>query len=617
MGWLDDAWDWAKEKAEDLYDAVVDIFQGAIDLVMSPFGIGQDIPDYNNNQTQENIVGPLLNKSSGVGDIPIVYGKRRVGGYRVFVSTNGSTNQYLYVAIVLCEGQINSFQKLYVDDEEVALSSYAHGTAATPSSGRYSGRLQCQFFDGRDDQTVSSVLDPAPNWGSNHRLRGLAYLALRFEWKKIESQEDADNNPFRSGIPRINALVEGKKILDVTGINPATYNTAYASDSLTYTNNPVSVLADYLRNPRFGKGLSNDYFDWESFKDTADQCDQTVPLEDSTTGKAYEFDGVLATNNSLMNNTRQILASFRGIMPYSMGKYYLKLEHGGDATDIDATPSDSEIGVSMTFTEEDLIGGLQIQGESKDRKITQLRVTYTDPSADYQPNDVIFPDDNASLYTTFLNEDGTALTKHITLPYCVSRERALNYASITVKNSRSNQLVSFRTLPKATNLSVGDLIRVTNAHMNFDGIFRVNSIILTPDADVGIQATQHNSSDYGLNGHTAEAARPAISLPDPFTVAAPTSVTVTSSGVVNNNGYFATSEIKASWTATTDPFVTEYVIQYKLAASSDYITAGITNDTEFFIGPVTSGQQYDVRVASRNELDRRSNYASAATHTVA
>ena len=615
MGWFSDIWEDAKDFAEDLFDAAVDLFQAAVDLVLSPFGIGQDIPDFADNQTEQNIVGPLLNKSSGVGDIPVVYGKRRVGGFRVFVSTNGSTNQYLYVAIVLSEGQVNSFEKLYIDDEEVALSSYAHGTTATPSSGRYSDRVQVQFFDGRDDQTVSSILDAAPNWGSNHRLRGLAYLALRFEWKKIESQEDADNNPFRSGVPRVNAIIEGKKVLDVTGITPASYNTAYASDTLAYTTNPVSVLVDYCRNSRYGKGLSNDVFDWASFKLVAQQCDQTVPYTTSTTGKAYEFDGVVSTSNSLMNNIRQILAVFRGIMPYQQGQYFLKMEHGGDDTDIDATPSDPT--TVMTITEDDMIGGLNIRGESKDRKITQLRVTYTDPSADYQPNDVLFPDDNDSLYTTFLNQDGVALTKNMTLPYCVSRERALNYASITVKNSRSNQLISFRATPKANDLSVGDLIRVTNSNLNFDGIFRVAGLVLTPDGDVGISAQQHNASDYGLSGHSAEAARPTIALPDPFTVNPPTSVTVTSSGVANSNGYFSISQMKVAFTASVDPFVTEYIVQFKLAADSAFTTAGITNDTEFFIDNVTSGQQYDVRVATRNELDRRSNFANATRHTVA
>ena len=142
-------------------------------------------------------------------------------------------------------------------------------------------------------------------------------------------------------------------------------------------------------------------------------------------------------------------------------------------------------------------------------------------------------------------------------------------------------------------------------------------MVLTPDGDVGVSAQQHNSSDYGLSGHTADAARPTISLPDPFTVNPPTSVTVTSSGVANSNGYFSISQMKVSYTASVDPFVTEYIVQFKLAADSTYTTAGITNDTQFFIDNVTSGQQYDVRVASRNELDRRSNFANATRHTVA
>ena len=98
---------------------------------------------------------------------------------------------------------------------------------------------------------------------------------------------------------------------------------------------------------------------------------------------------------------------------------------------------------------------------------------------------------------------------------------------------------------------------------------------------------------------------------------APTGVTV-SSGSTNqaSSGYVAESRLNVTWTATADPFFKEYIVQYKLAADSTYITAGITNDIQFFIAPVTSGEQYDVRVASRNELNKRSNYASATRHTV-
>ncbi len=41
----------------------------------------------------------------------------------------------------------------------------------------------------------SNLLSEANGWTSSHKLSGLAYLACRFEWKKIEDQDDADANP--------------------------------------------------------------------------------------------------------------------------------------------------------------------------------------------------------------------------------------------------------------------------------------------------------------------------------------------------------------------------------------------------------------------------------------
>lgn len=613
-----------KKLADKAIDFLTDIGKAALEIIASPFGLGDfGTGDLSGQQTQQEILGPLLNKDSGVGPIPVVYGKRRVGGYRVFVSTNGTNNEYLYVALVLSEGQIDGFETLYIDDVAVPLSSYAHGTEATPSSGDYVDRVVCQFFDGRDDQTVSSLLDAAPGWGSNHRLRGLAYLALRFRWKKIESQADADNNPFRSGIPKVNAIIRGRKILDITGIDPATYNTAYGSDTVTYTNNPVSVLIDYMRNDRYGKGLENDYFDWTSIKVAAEQCDQTVPYTTTpTTGKAYVMDGVVPTENTLLANIRSMLANFKGIMPYQQGQYYLRIEHGGDPNDIDATPSDPA--VVATITQEDLIGGLFIQGESKDRKYNQARITYTDPDADYQANDVVWPDDNDATYSTYLSEDIVPLTAQFALPYCTNRERALNYAELTVKTSRNKMSISFATTLAHANISVGDLVRVTNTYLNFDGIFRILTVNLTSAGTMSFSASEHNSADYGLTGHTAEASRPTINLPNPLQVIAPTSVTVASGSayniISNSDGYVVTDStvvrLYVSWTATTDPYAKEYIVQYKLSTDSDYITVGITNDVEFYINNVAVGSTYNVRVASRNELDRRSNYASASPHTV-
>ena len=130
---------------------------------------------------EQAIQGVLINKDSAIANIPIIYGTRMVGGVRVFVSTNGTNNKYLYVALVLSEGPINGVTQLLIDDNVITISSLDHGVLRTCSSGKHDDRLKVQFFDGRDDQVSSSLLEEAPNWTSNHRLRGLAYLALRFE----------------------------------------------------------------------------------------------------------------------------------------------------------------------------------------------------------------------------------------------------------------------------------------------------------------------------------------------------------------------------------------------------------------------------------------------------
>lgn len=773
-----------KKIADKVFDFVTDTVKAAVDIVASPFKMpDMGMGDGTGTSVNENILGPLLNKDSGVGPIPVIYGERRVGGHRVFISTNGSTNQYLYVALALCEGQIDSIDKIFIDDIEVPMSSYAHGTQATPSSGDFQDRLKTQFFDGRDDQVASTLLSEAPNWGSNHRLRGVAYLACRFEWKKIESQEDADNNPYKGGVPNINVRLKGRKIFDVTsgytqtfdgsitssnnagplgtastvahlsnfasGTNttriptgtgesytgnvfitttepnavvkvkmqntasvrdnttgdrvrvftgfavfdssngnelfntntdgrpfnavetqnstPATsiidenyiiatagsyqiqltstvgpfpeaqgptpvgsvawsvelpttstltHSTAYADETEVYSTNPVNVLVDYLRNPRYGKGLSNDYFAWTSIQEAAQQCNQTVPYTSSTNGKFSEFDGVLDTGTSLLNNVKSILASFNGIMPYQAGQYFVKIHHGGNLADIDAAPNPPP--VTMIINEDHIVGGLKIQGESKQRKINQLRVTYTDPDADYQPNDVFWPPSDSSVYSGYLTEDNSIpLHKQVALPHCTHRERALNMAETLVKTSRNKMALQFATTTACSDVSVGDLVRIQNKNLNFNGVFRVESISLAGNGSLGFTATEHNSNDYVLDGQAAAAAKPTISLPNPLTVTAPTGVTVTS-GSSNNNtsGYVASSRLKVTYTASTDPFVTEYIVQFKLASDSTYTTAGITNDLTFFIDPVSVGDQIDVRVAARNELDRRSNFANAATHTV-
>ena len=109
--------------------------------------------------------GVLVNKESNVEQIPVIYGTRRVGGVRVFVATEGKiaddgtfegewndatgeydeqrptpTNEYLFVALVLCEGEVQDITDILIDD-----------IPATDS--KYSGLLNINVYKGSDDQT--------------------------------------------------------------------------------------------------------------------------------------------------------------------------------------------------------------------------------------------------------------------------------------------------------------------------------------------------------------------------------------------------------------------------------------------------------------------------------
>ena len=103
---------------ETVVDATLDIVNTALSIVGMPFGMAMDDPGMTQVEAQQ-IQGVLVNKDSAVNQIPIVYGTRRVGGSRIFISTDGDSNKYLYVALVLSEGQVNGYTKLYIDGKLV------------------------------------------------------------------------------------------------------------------------------------------------------------------------------------------------------------------------------------------------------------------------------------------------------------------------------------------------------------------------------------------------------------------------------------------------------------------------------------------------------------------
>jgi hypothetical protein len=295
-----------------------------------------EVPDFDTNAETEK--GVLLNKSSNNAQIPIVYGRRQVGVTRVFLETSGSDNKYLYMACVLCEGEIEAIDEIYVDDKLVIFDGQiTHGTIRNVSGGDaifYKGGksyIQAQAFFGLDNQIASSVLTSSTNWTANHTLKGVAYIAFRFEW----------NQDIFGQIPQVKVTLQGKKIYDPR------------DDTIKYSANSALVLLDYLRNTRYGKGLPDDAFesDFDSFKTSADDADtEIVPRTIVATPvaglKRQDFNGYYSDNPrhflDIFPTAESTVTSISGITtsPYTSDRYFGYINPTTTATHDFQTTSD-------------------------------------------------------------------------------------------------------------------------------------------------------------------------------------------------------------------------------------------------------------------------------------
>ena len=186
-GFIGDIIDDIVDIVEDVVDIVVDVVEDVIGwLIPMP-----EIPDFGELHAEQQSKGILVNKFTANAHIPIIYGTRKVGGNVVFLETSGTDNESLYMAIILSEGEINSVESLFVNDNQVTLSgSLTDGTSRTVAS------TDSNFFDtenssslitvqanlGTDSQSSSTLLGELDSWTSDHKLSGLAYIALKFTW---------------------------------------------------------------------------------------------------------------------------------------------------------------------------------------------------------------------------------------------------------------------------------------------------------------------------------------------------------------------------------------------------------------------------------------------------
>jgi len=560
--------------------------------------------------SQDEAKGVTVSKDSNNNAIPIVYGKRQVGLTRVFVESSGTANEYLYVAGVLSEGGgggITAIDEVYVDDKLVTWSgSLTDGTVRTVNSSDtnfYKGEslISIQPFFGLDNQSASSLLDETTNWTSDHKLSGLAYVALRFKWN-----QDAFN-----GLPEVRVTLRGKKIydprLDTTKGGSGSHRQDTAS-TWAYSANSSLILLDYLRNTRYGKGLPNDSFEtnYDSFKTSANTCDtQVTPYSGASTINLFETNAVLDSEKKVLENVRELLVPMRAIFNYTQGKYKIIIEGSGAS--------------QLLLTKDNVVSEVKLQGESKSEKYNRVVGTYTNPDKDYQSDTVSYPPfddahlDSADRHATMLTEDNeTLLERSFDMLQVTSPYQAEEICENILKRSRNNLKAEVTVTSEGLNLSIGDIVTATYDTAGFSAKpFRVMSLAINSDSTVTLGIEEHQDSFYDYENKLEAPIIADTVLPNPFSVTAPVSVTLDDQLIEYSDGVVITA-LDVTIGASLDNFVDYYQVEYKLSTDTDYIIHGQGKGLTQRILNVVDGSLYNVRVKAFNTLGVGSTYTSAS-----
>ena len=553
-----------------------------------------EIEDFGTSAFDDFEKGLLVNKQSNDINIPVIYGERLVGGSRVFVESSGTDNEFLYIALVLSEGEINDITEIRIDDQVVTWSGdLADNTQVTVNSSDanyYKDGVSLVTVEphyGTDGQSASSLLSTLSNWGSNHKLSGLCYLALKFKW----------NQDVWGGMPKVQAKIQGKKV--------KTYNSSLVEQSASYQTNPAWCILDYLTDTRYGKGLTTSEIDLQSFYDASLVCEtQVTPYSGGSDINIFDCNTAVDTSRNLIDNLRELIKGCRGYIPYTQGKYSLVIETTGTA--------------SITLTEDDIIGGYGLAIPTKNEKYNRVIISFVNPAKNYQVDEISFPpnDDSglpsADQHATMKASDGGFLLEgRFDFPTLTSQYQAEEMAEVILRRSREAIGLSLNVTFKGYELNIGDIVNVTLFSLGFSAKpFRILGMTFNQDFTVSLTLVEHQDSHYTWATKVQATTVPSTNLPNPFNVQPPASVTLDDQLIEYNDGTVIVA-LDVTIGASPDSFVDYYQVEYKLSSDSNYIIYAQGSGLNHRVLNVIDQQTYDVRVKAVSSLGTSSTYVTA------
>ena len=280
---------------------------------------------------------------------------------------------------------------------------------------------------------------------------------------------------------------------------------------------------------------------------------------------------------------------------------------------------------TVTLSEKHFVGPLNIQTRTSARdRVNSVKGVYVSEGNGWQVSD--FPSISSSTYVTA--DNGFRYWRDVVLPFTTSASCAQRLAVIELRRAREEITFTARFRLEAMQVRAGDTVMITNAKLGWTAkVFEVIEWHFASDGnppqlsiDMTLRETASTVYSWTVSDEIAVDDAPNTTLPDPFTLGAPSSLALTADGTtqfIQADGT-AVPRIKLTWTPPPEEFIQSggaVVIEYKPSASTTYLTWARVEgaQTEDYISSdVRIGTAYDVRIFGESYFKISTSYVSAS-----
>lgn len=402
--------------------------------------------------------------------------------------------------------------------------------------------------------TVDQGIDPwlaavIPDYTDT--LRGTASgqpVALAYSVLHVESSESFPNAP--------TAVIQGLKIYD-----PRTTLTAYST-------NPALILGDLLT--RAGETM-----DWAASLDAIDYCDEEV------------HDQPRWTCSLAITSAADIYEHAERLRGYA----HCLIDHG--STGIRLVP-DKAASVSRALTASDIVAGsLLLSRPARRDTPTYIRLGYTDTAPRAGAKNGPWGTAYATAEHPGLSTGTPWIEQGLTLEGIQTRQEASRAAIERLNAYTLRNLLAEATLrDEGLALAVGDVVSLTHP-LGVDA--KPLRVLAVDDAAPGrykVRLEEYDAAVYS-NAITDEPTAPDGSLPSPFEVPAPATITVVEDVYQQLDGTYA-SRLMIAWSNDDYPYAHSYEVRVFRDGVRIYAESG--PDAEAVTPAILPRHTYDIKV---------------------